>query len=238
MKCDRLHVLWSDPTKRRRYTVGQLWRVADASFAFAYEPELDTALKAGFSLLAEFPERRTSADPYISETLFSTFAQRIPSSRRPDYSALLSSWGVEHAEDPLEILALSGGVQLTDRLELSEFRAADDDLSRPLLFRVAGEQFYPGASKLTIGEHVSLAREADNLYDRHATQVRIVAGDVVGYVPRQYAGLVACLLDDGHQLDAVAVRRLVLPQDRDRWVIRIQRKHSPYVDQTSLPKCP
>lgn len=220
----RLYVLWSEPSpRRRRHIIGQLWRSAEGAYAFAYEPELHEALKAGFSLLAEFPEHRQLASPYVSTALFSTFAQRVPSSRRPDYAALVASWGVEHTEDPLEILALSGGVQLTDRLELCEYRPVEDDLSRPLVFRVAGEQFYSGGAKLSPGERVTLTREADSIHDRHATQVRITAGDLVGYVPRQYSCLIARLLDAGTRLDAFAVRHLVLPQDRDRWVVLVQR---------------
>ena len=219
-----LLVLWSDPVTKRRHVVGQLWRTADDGYAFAYDTDIEGALQAGFSLLPEFPAHRTLSDPYRSPTLFSTFAQRIPSSRRPDYFDILKSWGVEHTEDPMEILALSGGVQLTDRLELAEFRATDDDLTRPLQFRVAGEQFYSGAAALSQGDHVELRRERDNAHDARATQVRVVAGDVVGYVPRQYASIVARVLDSGRELDAVAVRRLILPQDRDRWVIRVQAK--------------
>jgi hypothetical protein len=225
---DRLYVIWSPaaPRARRRHVVGELWRQHDRSFAFAYASDLAAAFGSGFTMLPEFPEHRSTDRPYVSHQLFSTFAQRIPSPKRPDHARILAGWGVDSAHDPLAILAVSGGVQLTDRLELAEYRDQDDDLSRPLQFRVAGEQFHPGAEQLEPNQRVELRREPENAHDGDATQVRVVAGDVIGYVPQQYARLIARHLDAGRELDAVAARRLVLPEDRDRWIVRVQAHHA------------
>jgi hypothetical protein len=102
--------MWRDPQQTRR-AIGRLWRDADA-LHFAYEAEVPE----GFHLLPEFPERRT----YTSRNLFPTFALRIPSPRRPDYRAILGRWGVEHPDDPFEVLARSGGILATDMIELCE----------------------------------------------------------------------------------------------------------------------
>lgn len=222
---DRLYVLWSEPpSDRRRHVIGQLWRDHDGSFFFGYEGGTEALEDRGFVPLAEFPERRLVDAPYRSEVLFSTFAQRIPSPKRPDYHRILESWGVRDPSDPLEILAMSGGVQATDRLELAEYRTITDDLTVPLHFRVAGERFYDGAAKLHPAERVELRREPSNPVDPSATLVVAMAGERVGHVPRQYCALMAHLLDAGRELDATAVRRLTVPEDRDRWVIRVQAR--------------
>src|SRR5438128_3136624 len=217
----RLFVLWSDPQDGTRYVIGDLSREVDG-FKFAYGRELDRALARGLKLLPEFPDRSKS---YGERHLFSTFAQRIPSPARPDFSQMMDSWGVrvELRDDPMEILARSGGIQATDRLELAEFRDDLDPLTQPLLFRVAGPKHHDGTPQLCAGEHVVLLREKANPHDEYATLVLKKAGRPIGYVPRQYSKMISQHLDTGHALETVAVQRLVVPPDRGRWLISARR---------------
>lgn len=220
----RLTVVWADPVHHRRYSVGELWRLEnEQGFAFGYS-ELSEAESSGFNKLPEFPIVRRISDPYMSRELFSTFAQRIPSSQRLDYQQILRSWGVSSATDPFEILALSGGVLNTDRLELCEYRPLDDELQRPLFFRVSGERHFEGATMLHDGDLVDFEREPTNEVDRFATYVLVIGGQKVGWVPRQYSQLIASHLDRGHDLEARAMHRLVLPSERDRWVVSVTRR--------------
>src|SRR5262245_60375287 len=144
--------MWRDE-ENSRHKIGQLWREG-GGFRFVYEAMLPTTFKP----LAEFPEHRDETRPYESNYLFATFAERIPSPKRHDAQSILESWGVEHPDDHLEILARSGGIQVTDWIELSEWRAPDDDLSTPLLVRVAGTRHHPGASIAMVGDEVLLRR--------------------------------------------------------------------------------
>ena len=162
--------------------------------------------------------------PYRSRYLFPTFAQRIPSPKRPDYQVILESWGVEHNDDLLEILALSGGIQATDRLELADYRAPDDSLSDPLLFRIAGMKFQTEKTVLHVGDHLDLLHEKGNPHDPDATLVLTRSGIRFGYVPRQYSRLVAGILASGRALDTVAVRELAVPADMGRWVVQVNAR--------------
>lgn len=216
-------MLWGEPEGGRRLAIGELWRDAQG-FAFGYGHEIDLATEKGFRLLAEFPVRRELASPYRSLYLFATFAQRIPSPRRQDFERILESWGVRTVDSQLDILARSGGVQMTDRIELAEYRAHDDPLERPLVIRVAGMRHYPGGSLVKDGDAVLLAREPHNIHDACATAIRTEAGEQIGYVPRQYAQLMAALLDSRIRLSATALRRLVEPADGGRWLVQITRQ--------------
>ena len=220
--CDRLFGLWGDAVDGTRHIIGELWREGPTTYAFAYRDELEHAYARGFALMMEFPKHRTKVDPYRASPLFSTFAQRIPSMKRPDFDALIASWGVTDPADSMEILARSGGVQLTDRIELAEFRPEDDDLSVPLSFRVAGmkHQDGVGAETVRVGDPVTLVREPDNAHDRHATLVLVQGTHRLGRVPRQYSPIFARLLDAGQVIHAVAERRLTLPTESGRWVVR------------------
>jgi hypothetical protein len=216
----RLFVLWRDHHDRTRHVIGELWREHDG-FRFAYEGDISEARALGFGLLPQFPEARTKALPYASPYLFSTFLQRIPSPARPDYAKSLAEIGVIAGDDPLEILARSGGVLLTDSIELAEFRDDDDGLSAPLTFRLAGERFLPGASaKLKEGDCIELDRERQNEYDANATVVLRVDGTKIGYVPRYYARMLARVLDREEKVRGRAERRIRMPEEI-RWVIRV-----------------
>lgn len=220
MSCDRLFVIWRRPSDGARHVIGELWRDAEG-YAFAYQSALPTA--DGFALLPEFPEHRVAPTAYRARYLFPTFAQRVPSPTRADLSELVAAWGVEHRDDPLEILARSGGVQTTDRIELAEYRSADDSLERPLEMRVAGATKLEDVEGLNAGDQLELRRELDNPHDAMATLLLFKGDKRVGYVPKQYAPMVARLLDARVALQAIAVRRLVLPPEGGRWVVRVSR---------------
>jgi hypothetical protein len=216
----RLDVLWRRPG-HRRYPVGILSLEDDGTFAFEYSPveELREAEAAGFQGIAGLPNARGAS--IRSPHLFATFAQRIPSPKRPDFLRLMSEWGVEDASDKFQILARSGGLLLTDHLELCEHRDRGDDLSTPLSFVVAGMRYGEDveANLAHTGDRVLLRREPTN--DKDADAVRVQCNDLVlGYVPRQYSPLVSALLDSGATLDAVIERRLLVPNEGPHWVVR------------------
>jgi HIRAN domain len=221
---DRLWVVWGEPDDGTRRVIGQLWR-EPSGFAFAYVHgrDMDRAKQKGFRPLAEFPEERDFSSPYRSSYLFVTFAQRIPSPKRRDFHQIMESWGVDHTDNPLEVLSRSGGIQMTDRIELLEKRSASDDLEEPLYIRIAGMKKHPGSEHILVGDLLALKREPTNEHDENATMI-VANGEKAGYVPRPYGALVARLLDGGVCLEARAVRQLGDPADVGRWVVRVARR--------------
>lgn len=218
---DQLFVLVKSP-RDARHVIGHLSRSKDG-FVFSY---LDRVAEIeGFRPLVEFPDlQKTKSNPYRSRYLFPTFAERIPIPRRPDRAALLHAWGVENGDDDFEILARSGGKKLTDRIELAEYRADDDDLVTPLDFRLAGatqERFASAAARVCRGDELAVRRDQGNPFDRYATLV--FKDEPIGFVPKPYTKLVAAHLEAGHLLKATAHRQLSIAPDTGRWVVRLVR---------------
>jgi HIRAN domain len=227
MTIDRLLIIWGAPSDGGRHVVGHLARDRSAGvFRFWYEPDLSAALRHGFAPLAAFPRHQTQDSPYEARYLFATFADRIPSPQRSDAKAMLASWGVEHADDQFEILAKSGGLRATDRIELAEYRADDDPLEVPLEFRVAGTKYVASEVRATLeqGAQLHFEREPTNAFDPHATIIATTSdGKRAGYVPRQYSSMVSRLLDSGASLTGIALRELIIPEDAGRWIVRVSR---------------
>jgi hypothetical protein len=217
-----LWVMWGEPEEGRPRRIGKLWKDAEG-YAFAYVPEVRVAQAEGFRLLPEFPEPRADQAPYRSRYLFATFAQRVPSPKRTDFDAIMASWRIADVDDPLEILAASGGVQMTDRIELAEHRTDDDELSVPLFIRVAGTRDYEPAEQVHAGMELQLVREPDKVEDEFATMLRTPDGQQIGYVPAQYSRIVARVLDAGHSVRAVAVLWQAVPASPRRLIVRLSR---------------
>lgn len=210
--------MWRDE-KDARHPIGLLWRTA-CGFAFAYEEKLPS----GFHLLPEFPEHRVASSPYEAPYLFPTFAERIPSLRRPDYPDIMASWGVTQPDDMFQVLAYSGGIQATDWVELSEWRADTDSLDAPLRVRAAGARYHPASAKACVGDNVQLVREPDNVRDVNATLLVLGSGERIGYVPKPFAVLVARLLDAGVRLRGTVERRLNPTASYSRLQVVLQRE--------------
>ena len=221
---DRLLVIWGEPVKGGRHVIGHLARLG-GEICFWYERDLAQAIARGFRLLPEFPHQRGEDDPYRARYLFALFAERVPSPSRADAAATFRSWGIDpaHEDDQFEVLAKSGGIRATDRLELAEYRAPDDDLARPLEFRVAGRRYIQDAVELEVGAAVTLRPEPTNEVDPEAVIVDS-KGRRAGYVPRQYVRFVGRLIERGVAIRGEAVRQLLVPDDVGKWVVRIERR--------------
>jgi hypothetical protein len=220
----KLFVIWRAPSAAgTRHVIGTLART-EQGFAFEYlaQQATDAAAQSGFREIFGFP---VAEQVFESRYLFPVFQQRIPSPARADFKRMMADWGVVHVDDSMEVLGRSGGVLATDRLELAEFRTDDDELTIPLEFRIAGLQKRPGASaKLKIGDTLKLEREPGNIADPLATLVARVDGETVGYVPRQYAVLIARQLDECVTISATTVRKILLPEAIGAWVVRAARQ--------------
>jgi hypothetical protein len=219
---DRLLVIWGEPKAGNRQVIGHLARSGSGEFYFWYEDDLADAKARGFKLLPEFPAHRSSAAPYMERYLFPLFAERIPALTRLDAAAMMQEWGVTHPDDQFEVLAKSGGIRATDRLELAEYRPPDDDLTRPLEFRIAGRRYIQDPAPLAVGDTVSLRPEPENPSDPKAVIVDN-KGRRAGYVPRQYTALIGRLLNRGDAFVTRVVRQLVVPEDVGKWVVAVSR---------------
>jgi hypothetical protein len=231
MTIERLHVMWRVPDRGNRLVVGELSRDPRGyHFQYGssvYRDDLARARDMGFPGLPAFPLDATGGGQWSGSYLFPTFAQRIPSPTRPDFRAILADWGIDSADDPFEVLARSGGLQRTDRIEVSEYRDLTDPLDVPLRFRVAAASHVDPAGSAgevqAAGDQVSFVRDLVNPVDPHATMIVAGGGRTLGYVPRQYAPVFARLIDSGASVTGTAERRLPLREDVDRWLITAQR---------------
>ena len=223
MTIDRLHVIWQTPDDDgTRLVVGELRRES-GGYRFTYgvgTADLAEAQRRGFAPLTTFPDLGRE---YRSPYLFATFAQRLPSPARPDFAAIMKAWDVAEGDDQIAILARSGGRQMTDQSSSPKLVGVEDELRTPLDFRVSGMARRASAGLLSEGQPLALRRHPENEHDACATLMLTFRGEEIGWVPRQYSELVARHLEAGHRVSAVALRRLSLPADPDRWIVRVER---------------
>lgn len=110
-----LYLAWQGPN-RMWFPVGRL--DADAThnrYVFAYtKGALHAEKEVGFRALPPFPDFH---EKYRAAELFPLFKNRVLDSSRKNFSEYLESLGLEH-NDPIEILAVTGGERRTDNLEV------------------------------------------------------------------------------------------------------------------------
>jgi len=72
------------------------------------------------------------------------------------------------------------------------------DRVREFLALVVGIKYHRGhAGGLTPGDLVQLMREPDNIHDSNAVQVKVLAGELLGYIPGELAASLAQEIDAG-----------------------------------------
>lgn len=205
---DELFVAWRDESKLTR-PVGRLSRVkrhGRTTYVFEYLRAAKTA--KGFRTVPGFPDLEKR---YESTDLFPTFQNRLMPVERPDYEVWLSRLELETSPDIFQVLATSGGVRMTDRIELFPVPRKDGSLFW-LRFLVRGIRHVPEgtdrARRLNQGAVLTIRREFDNPVNTQALLLEDPAGEPIGYVPDYLTTVVADLKEANGCWPEVLVRRV------------------------------
>lgn len=187
-----LYLAWQDPVGRAWLTIGRL-TANGGEYAFVYTRGAERARSEhNFHPLRQFP---SLDEVYESDELFPLFSNRVLSPRRPDYDDFVTRLNApEDRDDPIALLARSGGRRATDSLEVFPCPTRDEGGQYHIHFFAHGLRHLPDASaervkELKPGERLVLVPEPENPVDSHAIllcTIETVPGDavIVGYCPR------------------------------------------------------
>ncbi|MEJ7618801.1 MAG: HIRAN domain-containing protein [Pyrinomonadaceae bacterium] len=187
-----LFLAWQDPTSRRWFTIGRL-TFDEKVYRFVYTRGIQAAqIESNFQPLLAFPDLHVE---YESEELFPLFSNRLLPRSRPDYAEFVQWLSVpEHENDPMALLARSGGQRVTDALEVFPCPEPDAHGEYHLHFFVHGLSHMPPASleraeRLQPGEPLLLLHDFQNPRDPRALMMRTSESlpqdmYLMGYCPR------------------------------------------------------
>ncbi len=205
-----LFLSWRQPD-HRWWPVGVLSRDSEG-FVFSYTEGAYAAAKVGFRPLSAFPDLD---QVYRSRTLFPIFQNRLPPRSRPDYDEFVEWLDLHRDEqDPLVLLARSGGRRQTDMFEVfSGPEPQDDGRYRSTFFlhglRHRGPEAEQEVARLKVGDELTLEEEPGNPVDPQAIRVLArVRGVHIGFVPRYLCADVHTLRTAAGDAARVRVRRL------------------------------
>lgn len=195
---DYLYLIWKCALNRRQYIVGRLTK--NGHYEFQYCEEIEDAIEAGFTPLVSF-ERLDVV--YKSEKLFPVFSSRLPDRKRKDIDRILKKYGLEEY-DSYQLLKKSGAKLPIDNLQFID-PILNYESNFEKSFYIAGARHYLGcngkvcenAISITRGDEVFLVHEATNPHDSNAICVINEENELLGYVPRYYAGAFVKFITEG-----------------------------------------
>lgn len=202
---DRLIVAWRQPN-RLTVPVGVLSRTEDGLFQFSYLKRANSV--DGFRPFAGLGDLEHT---YRSETLFPVIANRLMPRARPDYPEWIDQLGLANDADIFEILGRSGGLRVTDNVELLPYPQVDagELVTR---FFVRGIRHLDGAElaarSLGLGDRLRLRDEPENPVNPDAMLLDAHSGEPVGYLPDYLTGTVHSLRAINGELPAVVVDKV------------------------------
>ena len=192
---------WQDPTTRIWYPVGRL-TFEGSSYEFVYtHGAIDAQKQSNFRPLDSFPDFYSV---YSSESLFPLFSNRVLPPARPDYGQFAEWLNVPlDRDDPIALLARSGGRRATDTLEVLPCPEPDHEGMYRIHFFAHGLRYLPDCAvervdQLKPGQQLLMSHDFQNPHDPHALMLRThddFPRDrfIVGYCPRY-------LLEDAFRL--------------------------------------
>lgn len=185
---ETLFLAWQDPKKKKLFPIGRLisW---DKYYQFDYTKGALIAKKESyFHELASFPSLEKV---YVSEELFPVFSNRLLPRSRPEYKNYLKWMSIAQGEDnPMLLLARSGGKRVTDNLQVFSSPQSDENGNYFVHFFAEGmdslsESSLKSIESLSLGEKL-LVNEIQNSGDK---KVALLKGnetkepEIVGYLP-------------------------------------------------------
>lgn len=182
-----IYVAWQNEGTREWVPVARLSRLGD-QYELRYTRGAERAV--GFSGLGRMNHLATV---YKSNSLFPFFTNRLISKSRPEYAQYLHWLGLENTpdHDPLEVLALTGGIRATDSFEIiprPEIR--DEGLTLDFFTRGLRHQYLPASPHETLREGAPsyLMLDLQNNFDPMAIAIRSQDPKLLlGYVPKYYS---------------------------------------------------
>lgn len=180
-----LYIAWQDPQSRLWHTVGQLNREKDL-YTFVYTR--GALASPRFKYLGRM---RDVHKKYYSQELFPLFANRILNSSRPEYRDYVEwlAMNPDKENDPMQLLARSGGERATDELYVFAYPETNDQGELELFFLSNGLRYLDPANlqrigQLQTGDRLTLRHESENKHDAFALMLETDDLIKVGYCPR------------------------------------------------------
>lgn len=182
-----LFLAWQAPTSRTWFPVGKLTHEGGL-YHFSYlQGALEAKAKANFQPLWAFPE---FSHTYSSAELFPLFANRLLRPSRPDYKNFVQWLNMpEQQDDPIALLARSGGKRKTDSFEVFPCPEQDSQGNYHIHFFAHGLRHLPEAIQqyvqcLQPGIPLYVTHDMQNPVDSRALILRTADLHFVGYCPR------------------------------------------------------
>lgn len=181
-----LFLAWQAPIVRHWFPVGRLDAEPEQNnYIFQYTRGANDAKKSGFHPLPSFPEIDKC---YQSAELFTMFKNRVLHAQRKDFGEYLRTLALEH-NDPIEILAITGGERQTDSFEVFPKISKSSDGSFHCRFflhglRYMSELAQQRAMDLREGEELGVSLELTNPETGIAIQLTSRDYAFVGWAPR------------------------------------------------------
>jgi len=204
-----LFVAWQDPFDRNWQPVARL-TFEDNRFQFVYTKGAETAKN-----FVPFGRMTDLYSVYESKELFPLFTNRLLSKNRPEYKEFLEWLNIPKGkDDPLVILARSGGKRGTDSLRIFPCPKPTLDGKYLLQFfsqglRYLGKGDVEVIANLNSGAQLFLMLDVQNPQDSLAIALRTENPPVfVGYVPRYFVADFQFLLNTKKDSVKVVVERV------------------------------
>ncbi|MBW4563640.1 MAG: DNA-binding protein [Mojavia pulchra JT2-VF2] len=208
-----LFLAWQEPKSRAWFPIGRL-NFDGNKYEFVYtHGAVEAQAKYEFQPLISFPNLNKI---YTSVELFPLFSNRLMPRSRPDYKNYVEWLNIPEGEDdPIAILARSGGKKATDNFEVFPCPEPDENGSYHIHFFAHGLRHLPNCAierinQLETGELLYLANEFQNPYDSRALLLSTKDHHIVGYCPRYIVDDVFQLKNKNSELVKVHVERVNL----------------------------
>lgn len=206
-----LFLAWQDSNSRLWFPIGRL-TFESGQFGFVYIKGAKNAENiSNFQPLPSFPDFDKL---YRSKDLFPLFANRVMRPSRPDYQNYLECLNIpQHTDDPMLILARSGGKKATDHFEVFPYPEPDQNGLYHIHFFLHGLRYRQQAaiervSSLKPCEQIYLVHDVQNTHDPLALALRTDDEHLIGYCPRYLALDIHELLKQDPKLVNVHVERV------------------------------
>lgn len=215
----KLFLAWQDAISRRWFTIGRLTFDGE-TYRFVYTQGVHQAqLETDFQPLLAFPDLNVE---YEAGKLFPLFSNRLLPRSRSDYADFVEWLSVpEHEDEPMALLARSGGQRVTDTLEVFPCPEPDAVGQYHVHFFAHGlshmaEASRERATRATPGEPLLIVHDFQNPREPQALMMRTAEttpGDMhlMGYCPRYLLEDALKLLEKNQNLAHITVERVNPP---------------------------